>query len=643
MATDSWKNGTSGDWNTATSWSTGAVPAATDDVTIDATNITQAYTVTVTKGESVGASSLTLNAPDDGTNQTPYVGAILQMDGTMTFAPGSAGLIGGSLQSVVLSNGGTFINAGTVAPFIQCSGEVLFTGTNGFYVENELQSIGTVVVDTKNINELIGNTLTDGIFSAVGSASVIDLGGALEGLKVDITKIQGPAIDPNLGFTGWTELTLNGPGTQINEWNGAAYVSLESTLTDIGARGTLDVLNGRDYVSANALTIEAQGMLDLQAGTVNTGVITISGSTTVGGTLLPAGILQGSGTIANDVVNNGTISVLSGTLADGKTTTSVLDIVGPLTGTGTVVFDVDSKFTTSINPTGATLEVGSVAVGQTVVMNGDDTLILTQPAGFAGTLDAKLGDKIVLQGVTATSAVDNNGTLVLSNAGGVVASLKVAGTMASDAFTANGSIVTVGTASATSGFSIADATSNTTTNIAGSTYTGPVAGLTSELILPTTHQVTVTANAPNVFIQVGMQGQTNPTIAGINVSAANGNNVLDSYAGSSFLTDGSGIDQNYIDAREATQNSWSTVVNFHSGDNVTIWGVTPQDFNLNWIGDTYGATGATGLTAVYTSNIGGHDIGITLAGFTNADATNGRLAVTYSSIQGNTYASIHAT
>jgi hypothetical protein len=150
----------------------------------------------------------------------------------------------------------------------------------------------------------------------------------------------------------------------------------------------------------------------------------------------------------------------------------------------------------------------------------------------------------------------------------------------------------------------------------------------------------VTALSPNVFIVVGAQGQNNPLIAGIDVSSVSGNNILDSYANSSFLINGSGIDQDYIDARAATQNSWSTIVNFHGGSNVTIWGVTPQDFVLQWIGDTYGAPGSTGLTAVYTSN-GKPEIGVTLAGYRNADLVNGRLTISYNSIDGNYYASIH--
>ncbi|HYZ20718.1 MAG TPA: hypothetical protein VE690_01050, partial [Rhodopila sp.] len=75
MATINWKSPTGGDWGTAAAWDTGVLPAAGDDVVIDAANPTAAYTVTVAAGETVTINSLTLNAPGDGTNQTPYVGA----------------------------------------------------------------------------------------------------------------------------------------------------------------------------------------------------------------------------------------------------------------------------------------------------------------------------------------------------------------------------------------------------------------------------------------------------------------------------------------------------------------------------------------------------------------------------------------
>ena len=44
MALINWKNGTTGDWNQNTNWSTNTVPGSADDATIGAT---RTYTITV--------------------------------------------------------------------------------------------------------------------------------------------------------------------------------------------------------------------------------------------------------------------------------------------------------------------------------------------------------------------------------------------------------------------------------------------------------------------------------------------------------------------------------------------------------------------------------------------------------------------
>lgn len=83
----------------------------------------------------------------------------------------------------------------------------------------------------------------------------------------------------------------------------------------------------------------------------------------------------------------------------------------------------------------------------------------------------------------------------------------------------------------------------------------------------------------------------------------------------------------YVDDRTLTQNSWSTVVNFHAGDGVTMWGVTAADFATAL--DGKGAPGYTGLTLVF--NAEQQTAAVTLAGYTSADLLNGRLNVSYGS------------
>lgn len=188
-----------------------------------------------------------------------------------------------------------------------------------------------------------------------------------------------------------------------------------------------------------------------------------------------------------------------------------------------------------------------------------------------------------------------------------------------------------------------DTTKGVTQWLDGQKYTGPVAGITNQFVEISGDSLNITATAPNNFIQVGGLGASNPATVGINVSQSNGTNVLDSYANSSFLSNGAGIDQDYLDVRGLTQNMWSTIVNFGAGDNATVWGVAAADFKLTWIGDTQGAVGSTGLTGVFIpSKAGQPEAAVTMAGFKLADLTDGKLTIGFNTINGTSYASIHA-
>ena len=432
MANYSWTNPVSGDWNTGTLWTPSTVPNdVTADVTIDATTtVANGYAVTIAAGESFAVDSLTMNDVGGGANTPDYEAAALELDGTLAFGPSSLGAIDGSLQTYIYTpagNNAEIINAGTLNGFIQVGGNLLITGTNGVYITNDLQALGgTAIIDTQSIAEMTGNTLFDGIFEAKTNTplapALIELGGSLQGDIVSIGTVEGPS--PTNVPGGWTELSFTGLSTAIEEWNGTGYVGVETSLTDIKGGGTVDVTD-HNYVTSGTLTIEAQGtysasgLLNLQGGTVTTGGLNING-----------GIVQGSGTIIGGVFNNGTLDALSGTLA------STLDLTGSLTGTGTVLFDtVENQGPPTINSTSATLEVHAVSAGQTFVMNGDDTLRIDALTNFAGTIAAKGGDKLLLEGVTATSASLTGGILTLKNSGTTVGTIALTGTFSPNAFT----------------------------------------------------------------------------------------------------------------------------------------------------------------------------------------------------------------
>jgi Ca2+-binding RTX toxin-like protein len=171
----------------------------------------------------------------------------------------------------------------------------------------------------------------------------------------------------------------------------------------------------------------------------------------------------------------------------------------------------------------------------------------------------------------------------------------------------------------TTELAVLDTTTGRQVPASAETYFGPVAGVQEQFIDITTHNLNISVSTPNWFIHSGSGTDA--------IAVSSGTNVLDGGTGSNFLTGGSGTDTFFVDARGATADIWSTVVGFHAGDSATIWGVTPQDFGLAFV-DGQGAAGLTGLT-LHATATGKPTASLTLAGFSRADMTSGRLSVTF--------------
>ncbi len=191
-----------------------------------------------------------------------------------------------------------------------------------------------------------------------------------------------------------------------------------------------------------------------------------------------------------------------------------------------------------------------------------------------------------------------------------------------------------GTMTGTPTVNVLDTTTGKPVLVTVQPYTGPVANLQHEYINITPDNLNVGVTTPNWFIHSGSGEDA--------ISVSSGTNVVDGGTGSNFLTAGSGSDTFFIDDRGATADIWSTINNFHAGDSATIWGVTPQDFGLTWV-DGQGATGFTGLT-LHATEAGKPTASMTLKGFTMADMTNGRLAVSFGTdpASGSNYMFVHS-
>ncbi len=515
------------------------------------------------------------------------------------------------------------------------------------YIAWELQVLdGTATVDTSSIAQYdaVKHVLFDGAFEALGAGRTINLGGKLGGLAVDVETLTGPKPTPTHSY--WTQLIYDDPGSQINEWNGTSYVSIESTLKLISDAAYVTVRNGRDYATVNALTIGKDGVFEQAGGSLTTGGLTLlSGGLLMGG-ISPAG----GGPSIGKVVVNGAVTNNGEIVSEGPG----MVFRNAISGTGQIVFNRTVNlpgFDTPIPPAVAgTLEVGSVGAGQTVTMIGGDTLILDNAAGFAGTVAGFAStDKIVVNSAAAVTAAtyaagaNGVGTLTVSSGATVLGTIALAGNFAGQSFqvtpgTAAGSynLTTTATPPEVVRFQLTDSTTGVSSTAAGEVYSGPVVGLQFQYITVTPDNLNIAATVPNTFVHAGSGNDA------IDVSRVSGNNVLDGSTGSNFLVGGAGNDTFFVDDRTATTDIWSTVVNFHSGDATTIFGVTPTGFTFDWE-DNQGAVGSTGLT-LHAIAPGKPIASVTLAGYTKADLGNGRLTVQFSDSTGTagTYMFVHA-
>jgi Ca2+-binding RTX toxin-like protein len=272
-----------------------------------------------------------------------------------------------------------------------------------------------------------------------------------------------------------------------------------------------------------------------------------------------------------------------------------------------------------------------------VALGGDDQFTL-QPGTHV--IDGYGGYNTVTEASSYSNyTISNNGSSVLVGDSTTYDSLyNIRGVYFQDGFyDARSASFSPSTPSA--GFAAADTTSGQPVPGPPQSYTGPVIGLQHDYITSTSDSLTVGVSTDNWFIHTGRGTDA--------IAAHGGTNVLDGGTGSNFLTGGNGVDTFFVDDRVASADIWRTVVGFRAGDAATIWGVTPQDFNLAWA-DSQGATGYTGLT-LHATAVGKPIASLTLAGFTSADLTDGRLSVSFGTtaatggVVGSTYMYAHAT
>ena len=180
-------------------------------------------------------------------------------------------------------------------------------------------------------------------------------------------------------------------------------------------------------------------------------------------------------------------------------------------------------------------------------------------------------------------------------------------------------------------FGAVDQTTGVSSEEPGQAYTGPVSYLQNQFVYNGGHSVTVSARTNNVFIQAS----GNEALA-----ALGGQNVLSGGLGSNFLVGGTGTDTFFTDARTSAF-VWNTIVNFHPGDMVTLFGFVAGRSSYA-ISPSEGAAGYQGLTV--NSDIAGNGqvtAKVTLTGLTPADQSH--LAFSTGTVGGIPYLAIANT
>ena len=311
------------------------------------------------------AASLTLGAH----TQVQGIGNTINFDsvvaGSAITNAGTITVLDGQLNVDALS----FINTGTI---LFGAGEGLSIGYSDAFQNKGLfdavanSGVETISAGGGRLSNLAATTLSGGTF------------------EVD----EGTTLDLNIGNTITTDastIVLSGPDSSLLEFNGTAYVGLESSLTSVAASGALKLLAGRSW---NGKSLTDSGSIVLGGGVFTAPVLNVSST----------GTLFGFGTVAASLGDAGTIQADGGNLL----------LTATPTGTGGQVIDA-----------GSTLELAT-ASADAVTFNGlGARLRVDVPGSYTGTLTSvAAGDALMLQGVSATSATSSGTTLTVNLTGG---------------------------------------------------------------------------------------------------------------------------------------------------------------------------------------------------------------------------------
>ncbi len=638
LAQDTWNSASGTAWNSAGNWLSGTVPASTDTVVLDKSNVSLPATLTLTTGSTpatisagslyIGSSTGEFSGETNGSGPA-LTGLTLQASGgttsdTLTLSTGSI-TMDSSVQGGV-AIGSTPTSTGTIT---------LTTGASGFSFTNnsstQALTIGAtigVASDTKNValNSSGGAIVLSGANASTGSVTIgsgsnntyVQVGNAsaLSSFSA-VTVKSGSSLDLNGTALTATNITLNGAGFGTGS-TGAALVSNTGTATDAGtitlasnatiknyAGGVNTALNLTGPIANGAYTLTVDG-----TGSVTLSGVIGSGSFAGGLTKVNTNTLTINGSAANTYTGATTAGggLLVEDFANATSSTNLLSSSGSLVlgGFGGGTFQVKQKNNTATSQTFAstTINAGANTITGTVAGSGGLVIAL-------GTISQTTGGTVSFSLPTTGSI-----TTTSSNVSGIVGPWATIGN-ASYATVSGGSIIALPTASQTTA-TASNITSATTNYTLGTALT--LANTSTGNTLQYTGSAATLANGGNNLTLNGLlnSGSGTLTISGSgNVLAGSTGELV--ITGSqavnlaSAVTSGALTDSNTGGVILSGTNTYAGATNINAGT-MTLNGVLSATSAIN-VGNsatlTEAATGTISGTLPITI---GNGSTVTLAG-----------------------------
>ena len=376
-----------GNWSASSTWSSGSVPKAADNITIKS-----GITVTVDVTNAVCAS-LTLNDNVLGTASLLFnSNSLLVVSGTVTLSGNASGY-----NAVLnMTNGGTL----ECSTFAMGNGTIAFTpGTGTVQLDNNFTVTSSSFSTFNNLIIHGGTTTlnTDIILNGNLTIGTSTVGALTPQAHTVYIKGNWNHINPNNGFNeANSTICFNGTGNQTFNCTGSFN---NVTVNKTSGNLTFEILN-----SGNAELYVANNLV-ITSGTLKLGstarTVTIGGNLTVDGTLDLSSSNVTALTVAGNVASSGTIDV-SGTSITNPGNRITTGGSFTMTGNGLLKVGRTNSFptnystislasTTTVNYSGTTQTVkGGITYGN-VIISGSGTKTLAASTNIAGSITVSAG------------------------------------------------------------------------------------------------------------------------------------------------------------------------------------------------------------------------------------------------------------